>query len=298
VDLLLEQGVLDAKTYQRGLRAWRDDPGAPLAWGDFEVMGELGRGLTGVVYAARLGSQACALKLLRALGPEASELSTSRFKREVELLRRLDHPAIVRLLDAGVEGETRYHATEFVDGGSLVHALRVMDPGRALGIATRVGEALCYAHDAGVIHRDLKPENVLLDRKGRPQLVDFGLAKDLDGKSVTHSDVFLGTVLYAAPEQVAGAKRVDARADVYGLAGVLRFLLTGKPPHQAQTMGQWFECLRRPACALEPSPGLGGRLLEDVNALLLRALSPAADDRHSSMAAFVEALRQAQKRVQ
>jgi eukaryotic-like serine/threonine-protein kinase len=262
----------------------------PLSWGEFSVFEELGRGASGVVYRATLGETPCALKILREL-PVPNPDAEARFRREVEVLERLEHPGIARLLQAGVEEEVLFHATEFVRGGSLADFKRRGrgSPIRAIYVAQACAEALAHAHERGVIHRDLKPDNVLLDRGGVPRLVDFGLAKDLWGESLTRSQAFLGTALYAAPEQMVWAKDCDPQADVYGLGGVLHYALTGQAPYPAKTLGELYNLVSGGFKALGSLPGVPESTLGELNTLLQGALRPQAPER-LTLAALREGL--------
>ncbi|MBL4849736.1 MAG: serine/threonine protein kinase [Planctomycetes bacterium] len=288
IGLLMDEGVLERDDYRRALPA--PDSLRPLSWGPFSVFEELGRGAAGIVYRASLGGDPCALKILREL-PQMSAEGEARFRREVEVLERLDHPGIARLVRAGVEDGVLFHATEFVRGGSLGDFKRRGrgSPARAIFVAQGCAAALQHAHERGVVHRDLKPDNVLLDRGGLPRLVDFGLAKDLWGESLTRSQAFLGTALYAAPEQMVWAKDCNDLADVYGLGGVLHFALTGGPPYPARTIGELYVKVSAGFQPLHALPGVPGSALGEVNDLLERALRPQVSDR-LSLSSFRERL--------
>jgi serine/threonine protein kinase len=153
--------------------------GAPLVPG-YEVLSELGRGGLGVVY------KACQTKLdrlvaLKVLPPEtaADPAFAERFTREARALARLNHPHIIAIYDFGQEGALSYFVMEYVAGVNLRERLRQgpLPPGEALAIMVQLCDALQYAHEEGIVHRDIKPENVLLDRKGRVKVADFGIAK-------------------------------------------------------------------------------------------------------------------------
>ncbi|QDU18957.1 WD40 repeat domain-containing serine/threonine protein kinase [Urbifossiella limnaea] len=198
--------------------------------GRYRLAAQLGAGGSAVVYRAIDTSthQTVALKVFRpACLPD-------RLERDARLLLRLKHPNIVRFLDSGVTDDQPYLAMELVDGGSL--ATRVASgvryhPAEVVGLIRKLAHAVQYAHEQGVIHRDIKPGNILIDAAGEPQLIDFGLARDLTNPGVTRAGEVLGTPLYMAPEQVGGnARDADARTDVYALGAVFYELLTGRPP--------------------------------------------------------------------
>ncbi len=203
----------------------------------YELGAELGRGATGAVYRAKhraLGRD-FALKIIAedvAARPGFSE----RFEREAHTLGGLAHPGIVAVHDAGRAGPWYFLAMELVDGIDLRQMLRAdrVAPREALAIVAQMCDALQYAHDQGVVHRDIKPENVLVDRKGRVRILDFGLARFVrdgaDGMHLTRSGQVMGTPLYMAPEQWRTPLAVDHRADIYSLGVVFYELLTGELP--------------------------------------------------------------------
>ena len=200
--------------------------------GPYRIERELARGGMGVVYAAtdsETGARV-AVKVCLGLGELEAE-ARARFEREAQALARLRHPAIVSVHAARFD-DPPYLVQALLPGGSLSERLATgpLPISAALQVVRRVGEALAYAHAQGVLHRDLKPENVLFDDRGQAQLADFGLAGFLSGERLTQTGALLGTPAYMAPEQATDAKRVDARADVYGLGALLYACLTGRAP--------------------------------------------------------------------
>jgi serine/threonine protein kinase len=202
-----------------------------------EVLEFVGKGGMGAVYKARQPSldRLVALKILTpaaAAGPGFAE----RFNREARALARLSHPNIVTVHDFGKAGALHYLLMEFVDGGNLrqvEHASRLA-PEQALAIVPQICEALQFAHNEGIVHRDIKPENILLDRKGRVKITDFGIAKILglaaEGAPLTGARDVVGTPHYMAPEQIEKPRTVDHRADIYSLGVVFYEMLTGELP--------------------------------------------------------------------
>jgi serine/threonine protein kinase len=203
-----------------------------------EILELLGKGGMGVVYKARQPTldRMVALKILpqkMALDPDFQ----NRFIREAKALGSLNHPNIVAVYDFGAEGGLFFFAMEFVDGTNLRQIIRdrKLSPEQALKIVPQLCDALDYAHAEGVVHRDIKPENILLDRKGRVKIADFGLAK-LVGADVaaagmlTVTNMVMGTPHYMAPEQVENPKGVDHRADIYAIGVVFYEMLTGELP--------------------------------------------------------------------
>ncbi len=214
-----------------------------------EILGLLGAGGMGAVYKARQPAldRIVALKILPASGAEGANFE-ERFNREARALARLNHPNIVAVFEFGRTPPQTPHALthplpslhffimEFVDGANLRQLEQAgrLAPREALQIIPQICDALQYAHDEGVVHRDIKPENVLVDRKGRVKIADFGLAKilghDPDAARLTAEGQVMGTPHYMAPEQVEKPLTVDHRADIYSLGVVFYEMLTGDLP--------------------------------------------------------------------
>ena len=200
----------------------------------YEIVELIGKGGMGAVYKARFPAldRLVAIKILPASDPQLAE----RFQREAKALARLSHPHIVAVHDIGRCGPWLFMVMEFVDGVNLRQVMRSgdMSPAQALTIVPQMCEALQYAHDEGIVHRDIKPENILLDKKGRVKIADFGLAKllgtDAADPSLTATYQVMGTLRYMAPEQMLGTRDVDHRADIYSLGVVFYELLTGEVP--------------------------------------------------------------------
>jgi predicted Ser/Thr protein kinase len=202
-----------------------------------EILDLLGYGGMGAVYKARhVGLDR--LVAVKILPPDVRRDAafTERFTREARALARLAHPNIVSVFDFGQSEEICYLVMEYVEGVNLRHLIQsgAVTPQEALAIVPQICDALQYAHEEGIVHRDIKPENILLDKRGRVKIADFGLAKLL-GRSdpqhtLTQSHQVMGTLRYMAPEQMEGARSVDHRADIYSLGVVFYELLTGELP--------------------------------------------------------------------
>lgn len=219
---------------------------ADAGLGGYRIQRELGRGGQGVVYLARddgLGRDV-ALKVLAATPfSHAAEL---RFRREVEAIGRLDHPALCAVHGAGVDEERRWIAMKLVDGPSLEHRLAAqrsaglpppstrMAIDAAVRLIERLARGLACAHAAGIVHRDIKPANVLIGPEEQPVLVDFGIARDVATATLTAPGSILGTVSYLAPELLSGAV-ADARSDLWSLGACLFELLTLRRPYPGAT---------------------------------------------------------------
>lgn len=206
--------------------------------GRFELGELLGRGGMGVVYHGRdrQTGQRVAIKCLEPALVDSLPEVVERFEREGDILRRLDHPNIVKMLGVSHEGEQRYIVMEYVAGGSLRELLRAhgrLPIERALAIALELSDALSRAHHLGVIHRDIKPENILLSHDGTPRLSDFGLARSSErARALTPSGAIVGTLAYQAPE-VLHRGAYGAGADVWAFGVVLFEMLSGRRPFVA-----------------------------------------------------------------
>jgi len=200
------------------------------------IVKEIGRGRFGVVYKAwSLGAspKIVALKVLSFPG----EMETSRFEREIAVLKRIDSPGIVKCIDAGATDEAHYFVMDFIEGTHLDEYLnsRTTTMAQRLRVFQRVCRAVADAHAAGVVHRDLKPRNILVDDAGQPHVLDFGICavepKDwsswLQG-TITHAGDVIGTLRYMSPEQAWGgvAGSIDERSDIWALGIMLYEIVT------------------------------------------------------------------------
>jgi len=201
-----------------------------------EIIAFIGKGGMGAVYKARQPGldRFVALKILPpqvASGPGFAE----RFTREARALARLSHPNIVAVHEFGQVNNLPFFLMEFVDGPNLrqLEQAGKLSPREALQIVPQICEALQFAHDEGIVHRDIKPENILLDKKGRVKIADFGIAKIMgrEGEAeLTETKGVIGTPHYMAPEQVEKPQEVDHRADIFALGVVFYEMLTGELP--------------------------------------------------------------------
>ncbi len=169
-----------------------------------------------------------------------------RFDAEIETLKNLNHPNIVRLIGFGEEQGLLFYSMELVEGPSLLEHLRKvkrLDWDTVLGIGIDVCAALKHAHDFGVIHRDLKPANLLMEPEGRLKLTDFGIAKLFGANEQTAAGSVLGTADYMAPEQAAGGN-VTPRTDLYALGSLLYACLVGRPPFGGRNLTQVIHGLK------------------------------------------------------
>ena len=212
------------------------DPSPPFYLDQYEVLDIVGRGGMGVVYRARqIGAgRIVAIKLLR--DGLVSRQDRWRFAFETEVLRMLNHPGIARMICANTTGPRPYLVMEHVEGAPLTRfaAEHGLSPHQRLMLLAAVCHAVEFAHQRGIVHRDLKPSNILVDTRGAPRVVDFGIAHVLAMHSTVlaeESGRFIGTRNYASPEQAAGLlDRISPDADVYALGITAHELLAGDRP--------------------------------------------------------------------
>jgi serine/threonine protein kinase len=204
----------------------------------FELLDKLGEGGMGVVYRARyvVDNRHVAVKLLP---PDvANSTILSRFERELEILKTLRHPNIVRSFGGVCEGNQHFYAMELVEGGTLDKLLE--ERGKfsaevAIQLALQMASGLAYAHERGVVHRDVKPGNFLLTSAGKLKLSDFGLATVEAATKITAAGKTMGTFPYMAPEQIRGRPPVSPQTDLYALGCVIFEMLTGRTPFIGDT---------------------------------------------------------------
>ncbi|NJL28415.1 MAG: serine/threonine protein kinase [Thermoanaerobaculia bacterium] len=272
--------------------------------GPYRIERLLGRGGMGAVYEAVRADdfeQRVALKLVATNAARAETMR--RFRAERQILARLEHPNIARLLDGGATPEgVPYFAMELVEGQPIDRYCEQhgLDTRERLQLFLEVCSALQWAHQHLVVHRDLKPSNILVDENGVPKLLDFGIAKLLEQNVAsegepTHSGLLAMTPSYASPEQVLGTP-VRTASDVYSLGVVIYRVLTGRLPHELPD-GNPLEVMRA-VCEQEPqAPSLGApkdrrkSLVGDVDAIVLKALRKRPDERYGSVQDLAEDLR-------
>ncbi len=239
---------------------------------------QLGKGGMGVVYRARQVhlDRDVAVKVISSSLVSDPEFQ-ARFQREAKVLASFEHPNIVTIHDFGIEGSLEYFVMEHVEGSSIRQEMNqtILEQDRSLRILMNVASAISYAHDKGVVHRDIKPENVLVRRDGRVKVVDFGIARLVgerpDGMQMTATGEVIGTPVYMAPEQRAGARTVGPLVDVYALGIMAYEMLTGKAPKGP----------------VPPIPGVDPR----IDAVIRRAIDPDPERRCPSVRVFERELR-------
>jgi len=259
---------------------------AGLRIGDYEVLGELGRGGMGVVYKARHVTlhRLVAIKMILS-GPHAGREAADRFIAEAKAVAKLQHPGIVQIFDIGEHSGQPWFSLEFVEGTDLQKELarKPRTSKEAAQILRDLCMAMQAAHEKGILHRDLKPANVLISTSGVLKITDFGLAKELDaeGSARTSEGTLMGTPSYMPPEQARGEmSRLDQRSDVYSLGAILYHILTGRPPFLTdspiKTVMQVIK--NEPVAPRQMQPGIP----EDLETICLKSLQKDPAARYSS----------------
>jgi len=266
-------------------------------FGAYRLLRPLGAGGMGEVHLAERGDgafeQQVALKLL----PHPTPGLMQRFRQERQILARLEHPNIARLLDGGIgENNVPYFAMEFVDGLPITQYVRAqaLDVTHTLQLFLRVCDAVQYAHRNLVVHRDLKPSNILVASDGMPKLLDFGIAKVLENTDdATQTAARLFTPDYAAPEQIRG-EAITTAADVYALGVMLYELLSGARPYKLRRDESLQQAILN-VDATAPSsaaanttgdPARARRLRGDLDRIVLTAMAKEPERRYASVEAF------------
>jgi serine/threonine-protein kinase len=280
----------------RGPRAAGEDPSGARRFGPYVIRRGRGRGGAGVVYLAARSPVAPAVALKILLSPDfASRETRHRFYREARAAASLHHPNIVKVHEIAEVAGCPYFTMEAITGATLGDWLREARAPleRAVAVMRKVCLAVDYAHARGIVHRDLKPGNIVVDARGEPHIMDFGLAKSVsaaaDESFATLTGTVLGTPHYMSPEQAAGeVARVDARTDIYAIGVMLYEIAAGDVPFRADSFTGLLDKIAR----AEPPPlrERRGGVAQELEAVIARAMAKDPARRFASAGALAEAL--------
>ena len=265
-------------------------PAVGSACGPYKLLRLLGKGGMGTVFLAERADgeidRTVAIKFIR--GASAHPSRRGRFLRERQILASLNHPGIGRLFDAGhSDAGQPYLVMEYIEGVPLDEFAANLDLRDKLKLFLQVSGALAHAHRNLVIHRDLKPSNILVDTNGQAKLLDFGIARMLDGEAGGTTMERLLTPDYASPEQVRGQAQNTA-TDVYSLGAVLYRLLTGRSPHERPEGSS--DPVETIVCSVDPPPPsrLNQSLPRDLDFIVAKALRKEPEERYASVDALAD----------
>ena len=247
----------------------------------YEIIEELGKGGMGRVYKVydKKIKEVVALKLIR---PEisADKNTIERFNNELRLARKISHRHVCRMYDLGQEGPSHFITMEYVPGEDLKRFIKrsgQLTVGKAVSIARQVSEGLAEAHHLDIIHRDLKPQNIMIDGDGNTRIMDFGIARFIEGEGLTTQGVMIGTPDYMAPEQVE-LEGVDQRSDIYALGIILFEMVTGRLPFEGKTP---LSVAMKHKNQAPPDPrDLNAQVTEDLSQVILRCLEKEKSQRY------------------
>jgi eukaryotic-like serine/threonine-protein kinase len=262
----------------------------------YRLLERVGEGGTAEVYRAdHAGRGACAFKVLRER-LRGDPIVVKRFLREAGYGSRVVHPGVVRTYDFGEAEGLYYLALEWAKGEPLadfLHREGPLAPADAIPLVRQLADALAAAHTAGIIHRDLKPENIMYDPGTRTvKLLDFGIARDAEQppeERLTKTGFFVGTLQYVAPEALSG-ELVDGRADIYSLAKIAYYMLSGRHPHEGRSPRELFQQLLS-GKAMSLSEASKDRTFPPaLEAAVMKALARQPGERQPTVTAFAEEL--------
>jgi serine/threonine-protein kinase len=269
--------------------------GFPRPFGDYELLGEIGRGGMGVVYRARQSSlgRTVALKVILR-GEFATPTDLARFRAEAAAAAHLDHPHLVPVYEVGAQDGQPYFTMKYITGSTLSQKLAdgPLAAREAAALLLPVCRAIADAHQNGILHRDLKPSNILIDADGKPHVSDFGLARRIDSAgspSLTQTGAIVGTPSYMSPEQAAGRRgHVGPASDTYSLGAILYHCLTGRPPFSAASPVDVIMMVLEQ----DPPPPrfINPRADADLELISLKALQKPPELRYASAAALADDL--------
>jgi len=262
----------------------------------YRLLERVGEGGTAEVYRAEHPEHGiCAFKVLRPR-LRGDPTAVKRFLREASYGARVAHPSVVRTYDYGEADGLYYLALEWAGGQSLadfLHHSAPCAPAVTAHIITQLAAGLAAAHEVGIVHRDLKPENIVYDSDAQTtKLLDFGIARDAElppEERLTRTGFFVGTLQYVAPEALSG-ELVDSRADIYSLATIAYYMLTGRHPFTGRNPRELFQQLLKESPTPLNQARPEGRFSPALEAVLQRGLSRDPAQRQPTVTAFASEL--------
>ncbi len=268
----------------------------PTTIGRFTIVGEIGRGANGVVFAARdpvLGRDVAIKAIPLTVSDRVRQRAEENFIKEARAAAGLNHPHIVTVFDAGKTDTLAYIAMERLHGRDLHEYLYVgsrLGVRQAAALMARIADAVHYAHKRGLIHRDIKPSNIFLSREMKPKVLDFGVALPRSEVDPSQQTQLIGTPNYMSPEQALG-KPIDARSDIFSLGTILYEMVTGKrafdAPNVDDLLAKLVEAEPEPVTALRPdTPPEMVRIISKALAKNIDQRYETAGDFRNDLAAF------------
>jgi serine/threonine protein kinase len=261
--------------------------------GQYDLVEKIAEGGMGTVYRGRHQGtgEIVAVKVV----PQhllSNPVVLKRFEQEYTVAKSIDHPNIVKALDFGRDGETRYLVMEYVEGESLGQKIEregKMEEAEAIRIISLVALGLQKAHSQGLVHRDVKPDNILLTADGQAKLTDLGLVKEVEADlNLTRTGRGLGTPHFMAPEQFRNAKKADVRCDIYSLGATLYMMVTGELPFKSNgPLDAWMKKINHDIAAPRT---VVPTLSERVDWAIRRAIDKEPTSRPENCREFVEDL--------
>jgi len=257
----------------------------------YEIVSLLGEGGMGAVYKAKdiELNRVIALKTIRR-EHGGNQAIIDRFKQELILSTQVTHKNVVRIYDLSEAEGMKFITMEYIEGDdlrTLIHQRKKIPPNEVVDIVSQICKALDAAHSVGVIHRDLKPQNVMRDHSGRVVVMDFGLARTLEGDGMTMSGALVGTMEYMSPEQ-ALSKTLDQRSDIFSLGLIFYELLTGTTPFRADSA--LASLIKRTQERAEPASQYVSNISGPLDRMVNRCLERDVDLRYGSAAELLSDL--------
>src|SRR5260370_12300385 len=266
---------------------------ADQALGGYVLEEEIGRGSMGIVYRGKQIAleRDVAIKVLpRSLAKDASYVA--RFIREARIVAGLNHPNIVQIYDGGQQDGLLYFVMEYIQGptlSSLLHSDGTIPQHLAAEYAAQIADALDAAYqERHVIHRDIKPENLMLDRRGKIKVMDFGLARATGQQKITIVKKLVGSIYYASPEQIY-EQELDNRIDIYALGVVLYEMVSGRRPFTGRSLPELSQAITGEKLKLPMAFNM--ELSQALERVILKAMARDRNERYMHAASMTQALR-------